>query len=139
MAAAPTQGGVGEPNLRIEAIVPKSSPEGFPNSGFCGPNGPGGGPADKVRLFVRNIGPVQAGASTAAIHWNSGGMAQQAVPSLMPGQSSIVEATIPAACWGPSAHGSCSFLLEADRNDDVDESEDNADNYANGSCMLPGT
>ncbi len=130
--------GAGMANLRVEAILPASSPEGFPNSGFCG-NNPGGGAADTARAFVRNVGSAPSAASVAAIHWGHGGMTLRNVPALIVGQAVIVEATIPQACFGPRAHGSCDFLFEADRNDQVDETEENADNYDNGSCMLPGT
>ena len=141
MTAGPSQGGngAGGPNLRIESIVAPSSPEGFPNSGYCGPNGLGGGASTLVRFFVRNVGDIQAGPSTAAVHFSDAGMATAQVGSLMPGASATIEVDIPQACWGPSAHGSCDFLLEADRNDSVDETEDSADNYDDGTCMLPGT
>ena len=141
MTAGPSHGGggAGGPNLRIESIVAASSPEGFPNSGYCGPNAFGGGASKMVRFFVRNIGDVQADPSTAAVHFTNGGMATAPVGSLMPGASATIEVDIPQACWGQGAHGTCDFLLEADRNDAVDETEDSADNYDNGKCMLPGT
>lgn len=139
ITASPSQGGASGPNLRVEAIVQPSSPEGFPNSGFCGPKGFGGGASTQVRFFVRNVGDVPADPSTAAVHFTDGGMTTAQVGSLMPGASATIEIDIPQACWGNGAHGTCDFLLEADRNDSVDETEDSADNYENGKCMLPGT
>lgn len=132
--------GTGQPNLVVELIANPSSPEGFPGTGYCDHNGPQGGAADTVRVRVRNEGSAQAPASTTAIHWNGGPpMTLVNTQPIAPGGGQNLYIPIPDGCYPGTAHGTCSFLIELDRLDAVDETEDDADNYDNGACMLPGT
>ncbi len=129
--------GAGQANLVIELFNNKSYPEGFPNTGFCSPNGPSGGSSDRIRFRVRNEGSATAVASTTTVHWSSGAE-NLYTPAINPGSARNFYLDIPAACWPNTAHGTCDFLVELDRNNVVPESEEN-DNFDDGHCMLPGT
>jgi hypothetical protein len=124
--------GAGSPDLIIEPRYAGNS--GLPNTGFCGPWNGGN---QKAYFYVKNIGAEAAPASDVYVGFGGGLTAMVAVPALQPGQSTLRNTSIPLAAWGGSQmHGVVNFLIAADHNDEVPESNV-ANNYGEGTCIGP--
>jgi len=124
--------GVGSPDL---VVLPRYAGNTFlPNTGFCGPWNGGN---QSVRFYVRNVGSEAAPASVAYVGFGGSLTATVNVPALAPGQQSSRSVAVPIAAWGSSQlHGSVNFLIAADHNDNVPESNV-SNNYAQSSCIGP--
>jgi hypothetical protein len=124
--------GAGSPDLIIEPRYAGNS--GLPQTGFCGPWNGGN---QKAYFYVKNVGSEAAPASDVYIGFGGALTAMVAVPALQPGQSTLRNTSIPLAAWGDSQiHGVANFLIAADHNDEVPESNV-ANNYGEGTCIGP--
>lgn len=134
------------PDLVVEPALPDPPfdeefqiqlPEGVPNALFCGPAGPGGGPARTVEATVRNLGVGAAGPSELVIVFQGASnvpvSAAAPVVALDAGQAVTVSVAIPRACY---AAGSCEFELTADGGAAVAET-DEGNNSAESLCLRP--
>jgi hypothetical protein len=124
--------GAGSPDLIIEPRYAGNS--GLPSTGYCGA---WNGGDQKAWFYVKNTGSEAAPASDVYIGFGGALTAMVAVPSLQPGQSTLRSTPIPLAAWGDSQmHGVANFLIAADHNDEVPESNV-ANNYGEGTCIGP--
>lgn len=109
---------------------------GQPNTGFCGPWNGGN---QKVYFYIKNIGSAQAPVSDVQVNFGGNNHSIVTVTSLAPNQQTLRSKTIPLSAWGPTQYNnSADFLIAADHNDDVNESNV-ANNYGQSSCLGPVT
>ncbi|WP_343562000.1 CARDB domain-containing protein [Kiloniella sp. b19] len=124
----------GQPDLVIEPW--RNGTGGLPNSGYCGPWN-GGNMA--VKFYVVNKGNALAGPTVAQVNFGGTNYGTVPVPAIAPNAKRLITSQIPLAAWGPNQyHASVNFLIAADHNDALNET-DVTNNYGQGKCMGPAT
>lgn len=110
----------------------------LPESGYCGPWNGGN---QKVRLNVINIGTAQSGLTQVNIEYlysGAGLTAAAVVPSLQPGETFLVEFSVPAGAWAPGGHSSYHYRLIVDIPGSVSESNE-GNNVETSHCLGPAS
>ena len=141
--------GVGSPDLviRYPSQAPcagnscNSSPPPsthLPGSGFCGPWAGGN---QRVYFLVVNIGSGPSANSLVGIEYSdayAGNFYVQSAPSLQPGESVLLSFNVPAIAWTPGSHSSYHFILSADQQNSVAETNER-NNHESSYCMGPAS
>lgn len=111
-------------------------PEGFPETNFCGAATPTGGAPDEIRFVARNIGAAAAEQSTAQVTFTGSPPVEVPVAPLPIDSGSVRIVSIPRGCYGPTFNDRCSFTIELDAPDEVEEGNE-SNNTAEGFCVNP--
>jgi|GEM_PF-4144326 len=138
---APPGDDTGAPDL-----VPRRPFEGdgssTPDSGYCMALESGFGPAERIRVIIRNQGDAPAAASQTSVTFGIDGAAPPPgsavriaqTPALDAGESVNHEFRIPDACYGPP-ETQCRFIIMADAGPQAVIESNEANNTAPGLCV----
>ncbi len=121
----PVAGG-GTPNERVPDLVP-FSPLGTDPGAFCRTEQDG----KVLRVSVKNQGNKNAAASRATVLFSNGPVTAD-TPPIPTGGSLDLLFQSPPDCFSLG----CSFKITVDSNNQVDESENEGNNSANGECIV---